>query len=474
MFKKLYVKYVELILNANPSKTWKAIRFILHWLTLPIKLFVIGTLGIYQIIRQELKTKTRPIPDHKVKEIQDQYFDLIMKKLPVLKREGHELYVNRVSYWDQPQPWNYNFDHQASRHGVYAFLMDKLGKRNNNIDTALRQHVQNGQLVRGYKNNPYTKELEYNRGTVSGDMLIGFSLAMFREEKEVIQEGTYLNAHTGLMKEAYDLMLDGIISNDYSFLEKERPEKQDVQQPMWDRLEKENEKIAPSKQAKMKSIRGMWQPGLETVGAQALTVLAAIRIGDKIIGASYAKKEYKKLLYRYGYGLLSLFPTAFIKSKRGYFNDHNCITALYILSQLSSSKLGKLFWKIPMVYVWLLSRKHYNGYFTGLLEDAHPGTVSQKYIQDCQAFLYEEEPKTYGYAQSSDSVPEQLPVKFNEMNQGEFYPDEDQKLLVPSDIDSETKRQVLSGIEKYRSGLGWLAYHVMLERVTSDAHKKRI
>jgi hypothetical protein len=259
-------------------------------------------------------------------------------------------------------------------------------------------------------------------------------------------------------------MLYSIIENDYALLEFSRPDNEDPQQALWDKVQEHNLKCLPSQNRKVKSIRGMWQPGLETVGAQALTILAALRIGDKIIGASYAKKEYRRLLFKFGYGLLSLFPTAFAKSQRGYFNDHNCITCLYILSSLAETKLGRLFWKIPMLYVWMLSRTWYNGYFTGLLEKAHPGTVSQEYLDKCKAYLYEEKPLSYSYAQSACYPAKEYPVKFNDMSQDEFYPDMPHELLVPDIIDDETKRQVLSGIEKYRSGLGWLACAVMLEK----------
>jgi hypothetical protein len=465
MLKNLYIKYIELICLTKPPKYLKVLRFILHWLTIPIKLMVIGSMGTYQIIRQEFFTKRRKVPPLPSHEIKLEYFNSIKSKLPVLKTAELELYVNRVPYYEQPQKWNFNSDHQASRHGVYCFLNGILGTRVIEQDVALCKHLVMGQLARGYKWNPFeSMQIVYNQGSVSGDMLIGVSLAMTNLIKEKIEEGTHIQGYNGFLKERYDEMLYNIIENDYSLLEYVRPDKEDPQQALWDKAQIHNEKAIPSQHIKIKSIRGMWQPGLETVGAQALTILAALRIGDKILGASYAKKEYRRMLFRYGYGLLSLFPTAFVKSQRGYFNDHNCITSLYILSSLAETKLGRFFWKIPMLYTWMLSRTWYNGYFTGLVEKAHPGTISQSYLDKCKAYLYEDKPLTYSYAQSASLPANEYPVKFNDMSQDEFYPDMPHELLVPTDLDDESKRQVLSGIEKYRSGLGWLACAVLLEK----------
>src|SRR5690606_22888301 len=107
----------------------------------------------------------------------------------------------------------------------------------------------------------------------------------------------------------------------------------------------------------------------------ALTILASLRIASKVTDSSVCRKEYNNLLWRYGYGLLSLAPTAYIDSQRGYFNDHNCLISLYALFRLADSPLGKLFWALPMVYVWTLSRHWYNGYFTGLVRECIPWLI---------------------------------------------------------------------------------------------------
>ena len=72
-----------------------------------------------------------------------------------------------------------------------------------------------------------------------------------------------------------------------------------------------------------------------------------------------------------------------------------CLIALYVLSKSSKTTLGKLFWKIPMVYVWLLSKHWYNGYFTGLVKECYPNVISKSYIDKCKQYLYEEKPNTF-------------------------------------------------------------------------------
>lgn len=485
LFDKVYVKYMELILNAQPSKTWKAIRFVLHWLTLPLKLMLIGGLGGFQIIRQSLTMKKRAVPAMPTDEKRTTHLKALMAKLPVYRGADQELYVNRVNYMYQPDLKNHNYDHQAARHGTYAFLMGAIDKRTAEIDNAMAAHVYKGQLSRGYKKvndiepdgltedgMPQFKiieKTERNSGSVSGDMLIGYSLGMLNRREEAATVADYngsqllVDGANGYMKERYDEMLHTLIENDYAILEGSRPEDGDINQAMWDRIEAYNEKAINKK--KMKSIRGMWQPGVETVGAQALTILCALRVGDKVLGASYAKKEYRRLLFRYGYGLLSLFPTAFTKKSRGYFNDSNCMVALYILSTLADTKLGKMFWRIPMKYVFNLSKPWYNGYFAGLLNDAHPGSVTQKYLDDCVAYLYEEEmPVVISYEAGANLEPKEYPIVLSNRNQDEFLPDQGQTMLLPDGLTTEEKGKALVRVTRYRSGLGILANAIMLEK----------
>jgi hypothetical protein len=429
--------YQKFILNIKPNTTWKVVRFLLHWITLPLKLIAIGGLGITQIILKSFK-KQRPVPEMPSRTAAYLDFRQVFLNLPVLKTEDVELYVNRVPFNQIPTRSNYNTDHQCSRHATYAFLMNKLGKYNSRIDAAVAEHIQPGYLCRGWKLNPYEDQMMYNVSTVSGDMLCGLNLAMLGKP------GDWL-------KEKYDQLITDIIQHDYSLLEGGTPDKGDYEREVWD------EQMAIVKYpegVRMKSSRGMWHPGLETVGAQALTLLSSLRVADKKLGSPLAKSEYKKMLWLYGYGLLSIFPTAYTDKQRGYFNDHNCLIALYTLSKLADNSLGRLFWKIPMVYVWLLSRHWYNGYFTGLVKDCYPEVISQKYVDKCIAYLYENQPRIHGYIGGGITKPiSEVPVTYNDLGEDEFSPD----------IRQDEKRILADESSKIKTGLGWFACAVMLD-----------
>lgn len=434
---KLFKKYMEMILETKPTKTWQVIRFVLHWLTLPIKVIAIGSLGMYQIISKKLTIKDRKSTGTlKLENIQKPYFKKVFDRLPIFHTTELKLYTNRVPYYAVPNGSNHNSDHQCSRHSTFAFLLSKLGLRDDAVDKATWMHMQGKWLARGYYWGP--DGLHYNAKTTSGDMLCGLNLAVLVTQNDAV-------------KERFDQLVHHIIENDYSLLEGQSPDSDSVAYDLYQQKLKAAG-YAPEK-IEMKSERGMWQPGLETVGAQALTVLAALRIADKKLRSKEANKHYRKLLWKYGYGLLSLAPTAYIDKKRGYFNDHNCLIALYVLSQLSDNRLGKLFWKLPMLYVWSLSKHWYNGYFTGLLNEAHPGTVSEAYLQRCKDYLYEEEPRTFGYAEREESVVSQVPVTYNRLPEDEFSPD------IPHN------EYVTSGREemKIKTGLGFIACAIMLE-----------
>lgn len=438
MLNKLYQNYLKLILNPSPSKTWKSIRFVLHWLTLFPKVIAIGSLGLFQIVLKLLTSRARTTPEIPPLEKKRAYFQKIMRELPVLKTEELELYCTRIPYGKIPDTHNQNTDHQALRHGTYSFLMNKLDLKNEKIDAAMKMHLQGKWLCRGYKINPYEDQIAFNAHTTSGDMLCGTNLAM-------------MSNPDNMLKDKFEELIHSILSSDYSLLEYGGPGVEDDTYAIYKELfEKVGEK---SELLQMKSSRGMWQPGIETVGAQALTVLSALRVSDKICKDPDAHAAYKKLLYKYGYGLLSLFPTAYIDSKRGYFNDHNCLMALNVLSKLADNKLGKLFWKTSMIYVWLLSRHWYNGYFTGLVNDAHPGTIGDKYIEKCQAYLYEQEPNTWTVETTTQEIDQNIPVNYNNIPGDEFSPEIAQNLST-----------TLNAEDKIRTGLGFMAAAVMLEK----------
>ena len=167
------------------------------------------------------------------------------------------------------------------------------------------------------------------------------------------------------------------------------------------------------------------------------------------LGSKKANKAYNKLIYLYGYGLLSLIPTTFSVEKRNYSNDHNCLVAAYILAQQSTG-LSKLYWFCIMLYVWSLSYKWCNGYFTGMIMDICP-IFTKKYVQRCKDYLYEETPNDY--AKSIYWNPwndcKLYPMKINEMNQGEFLADE---------VHQKRYNDRLT-----KSGLGLMAYAIMLD-----------
>jgi len=449
-------KYIKFILKLELTpKWWYPVRFILHWISLPIKLIVIGSLGVFQIINQTLRFSNRVIASRLNEEQKRGIIRRVFTKLPIVRNMNEELYVNRVPYYQKPNGYNQNIDHQCSRHSTYTFLMSRIGKRNEAQETAVLKHINGETLYRGYN---WAEDV--NMDTVSGDMLCGLNLAMLdavsSTKPGVINQGTTGDA----LKDAFDELVCGIIKNDYALLENpnKAPEAPSPENEAY------NEELQRVKhRPKIKSTRGMWQPGLETVGAQAITLLAAVRVADKKCGSLTPAREYSKLLYRYGYGLLSLFPTAFIQHKRGYFNDHNCMIGLYVLAKLADSKLGKLFWTLPMIYVFLLSYRYRNGYFTGLLLDVAPwlsGMLSY-HKQQCEDYLFESDNVIMYSREGGIEIPQaqELPVPFNEMNQSEFHPDQDQKHFTnnPGDVN-------MIRTDNYHSGLGWMAHMVMLNK----------
>lgn len=454
----LLSKYPQFILKLNNvPKYWFILRFIIHWITLPIKLLVIGGLGIYQIIYQELFFSNRKIENTQDKESKLRFIRFVMSKLPIARNINDEVYCPRVPYYVKANGYNHNKDHQAAWHGVYTFLMGKIGKRNSFQEIAMSKHMHGEKLFRGYDFNGNT-----NANTVSGDMLVGTSLAMLDVKSNTLVGGPITSGGSGdVLRDKFDEVVIGIIENDFALLEGNQPE-DGPERAVWDN---ELNRVKDSSLIRMKSARGMWQPGLETVGAQALTLLAAVRVADKRCGSILPKKTYKKLLNKYGYGLLSLFPTAFTQSKRGYYNDNNCMVSAYILAKLADTKLGRLFWTIPMLYIFLLSYKWRNGYFTGLLLDVAPylKPFMTNHIEQCQAYLYEEMPIPYARDNGIEiQVNKGLPVKFNDTNQGEFLYDHESKLFTNKYIDNNGEQGIMQ-TDNTHSGLGWLASAIMID-----------
>jgi hypothetical protein len=317
-------------------------------------------------------------------------------------------------------------------------------------------HILHPYLARGYMYTP-NAEFIYNIGTTSGDMLCGLNLAV-------------LTSNEVPTVDAYELLVKNIIDNDYALLEGKCPEKDDLLHDLWKKEYKASgqrfEKV------RIKSERGMRQPGLETVGAQALTILSALKLSYFKSKDQEAKREYNRLFYNYGYGLLSLFPTAYIDSRRGYFNDHNCIIALYVLLKTAESKFEKWLYKKAMMYVWRLSKHWYNGYFTGLLLDACPELLKkeeyQNHLRKCLLYLQESEP--YAMSLLNKPVehsrktlePNETPPKIYTMSEDEFYPD------IQHDVAMNTK----NGGAYYRTGLGYYASYVMCLKAWEKLNNK--
>lgn len=430
--------YAKFILKVKPSPIWQGIRFGLHWLTLPLKLLLIGGLGYYQIFTH--RNDKRRIPNKKKLP----YPEEVLAYLPVWQTAGFKCYVNR-QYADQDvNGQNHNPDHQCSRHSTFAFILSKLKLRDQKVDNAVGMHMTGERLARGFNVDAAGVPV-YNDGTVSGDMLCGLNLAILTAE-----DGS-------ILFDKFEALVQGIIDNDYSLLEGKSPDPEDPGYDLWQELLKE---VKLPEFVRMKSARGMWQPGLETVGAQALTILSALKLCYAKTKSPAAKKAYDDLFMKYGYGILSLFPTAYIKSKRGYFNDHNCMIALYVLSKLADTPFEKWLYKTAMKYVWRLSKHWYNGYFTGLLLDAYPELRKEKEFADhlvaCLEYLSEVElPEAMIRPDSFVRKDCEVPARISLMAEDEFYPD----IQFDREID-----HVDINCGYYRTGLGYFASLVMCLR----------
>lgn len=424
--KKILLK--NYLLNATPSKTYKVVRAIMHWLLLPIKLTIIGTLGIYQIIKNSFKIPREPKPITWTFDV-----DELLNKLPILNSDDFSTYICRQPVGMPIDGQQHNFDHQCLRQGTYQFLLSKLNPElvTESVIYGTSKHIQGPRLFRGYMANPTS----FNMFSVSGDMLCGMNLAM-------------LNNKNSDLKDKYEYMVLGIINNDYSLLESCSPDP--LEEPMLATIYKERliEAMSRPEMVNMKSYKASWSAGIEPVGAQALTLLATLRTSAVLCKEPIAASKYSSLLWKYGYGLLSLFPTAYIESRRGYFNEHNCMTSLYVLSKLAKYKW---FWKMPMIYVWSLSKHWYNGYFTGLLLDAHPELLKKdkykNHLLKCVEYLREVRiSEVVERSANFSEVETDAPVKLSEICENEFYPEV-----------RHNYKAMGNSSEKIMTGLGYLA-----------------
>lgn len=439
----MFKAYIKLISNTSPSKSWQVVRSVLHWLTIPIKLILIGLLGIFGIIYNRLAYKKRQpeLRDMSLKQKQDR-LKRIIKSLPVVQNDQFDLYLPRNKMTDVLNGGNHNSDHQCLRQGLYVMLMSKLGKRTFQMDNALTQFISDGRfLLRGYKFDYATQKFVNNAQSTSGDMLLGLCLGMLDTD--------LTNSSQDFLIESYDQLISSIIDNDYSLIEMERPK----DAPYNEIYDEELKRLQNRKEdVRIKSSRGMWQPGLETVGAQALTILAALKVGAKKVKNREAEKEYWKLFYKQGYALLSLLPTAYLSHRRGYFNDSNCINALYVLLKLADTRVEKFVYKFALRYVFNLSKSWYNPYFTGLVKEVAPGLVGDKYLKEVREYLYEEDPAIYTMDNAVAIKTKLVPVPLSLLNSSEF----------PYESKQDNYITIGTGTP-VRTGLGNLAAMVLLE-----------
>lgn len=402
----------HLFLNAKPSTLWKIARFFIHWITLPIKLALIGGLGLFQIVRYSFKTPREVTDTGKRWNIFE-----IMANLPLLLHEQYTAYLPRQQFGAELNGRNHNSDHQCSRHGTLTFLATKIRKADEKIVEGMSKFMLGDYLARGFTIDDMGS-MRYNTSSVSGDMLCGLALGV-----NALNEVQTDNSKP--LQDKYERLISAIIRDDYALREYDGPMADDdgiLPEIYQERLEEAgHDKFLVN----MKSNRASWSAGIETVGAQALTVLAALRVADKKFNDPLARKHYKKLLWKYGYGLLSIFPTAYIDSRRGYFNDHNCMMALYVLAKNADHKW---FWKLPMLYVWGLSRHWHNMYFDGLLLDAYPELKPRlaNHIAKSKAYLSEVGSVQQMCLKNNDVKEIQTdnwPVPLNKIYDDEFYPD---------------------------------------------------
>lgn len=401
-------KYTQFIRKTKPTEFWKKIRFILHWASLFPKLFITLLWSLCMLIYM-MTWKTR-----KTKTIFNKrsLIARVLNHLPLYTDNGIQLYCCGVPYYSSVDGSNHEITNQVAKHGIYHFLMNHLKISNGEMAKATQLHMYDYRwLARGYRINTL-KQLECNFNSPSSSELLGVALATS-------------NSSCELLKETYERLIVTILDNDYSLLD--------------------------ASNKPIKSEKGMFQPGLEVTGKDALTILAALKVAAKS-GLTDARHAYDTLIRKYGYGLLSLFPLTFTPWRRNYFNDNNCMIAAYLLTKYAKGKWAKRYWSFVMLYIWALSYKWYNGWFTGLINSVSPGLISETYTTDCKEFLYESDPLHYTNCDGKTIKPDIYPVRLDQIDEGNFL--------------GEAEHRIVLGGERKKTGLGWLAYAIMLDTET--------
>lgn len=408
-------KIIDWHRKLNPPTWWKTVRFAIHWMTLPLKVMIIGSLGLAMIIRNCFIKRNKGVTDHHSPDDETRYVVEFWKKKPLIRYGTRILHVLRVPAGEEPTGKNHNTDHQLARHGVLVAINQIDGNCPQGEISAMYDHIvrDDGQLLRGYHVDDNGDRLNSNDVDVSGDMLVG-----------LIFGSTHCSSETQYQISLINTLGQHLLVNDYAI-----------------------------KSGNKKSDVAMWEPGIFTVGAQAVTILAALRFCYRKTHNLEFLKRYLWLFYFCGYGLLSLFPTAFLPSRRGYNNDNVVIQALYSLIKNTDSSLERFVYKFAILYTWLLSFPYYNGFFTGLVHDV-TGLIPRVYRQRCLNYLTVDGWSAYSRSGWSEtSIMKSLPLPPQLRNNGEFG---------PVDEDQETGR--LGGFDEYVSVLGWLSSYTLIKK----------
>jgi hypothetical protein len=437
--------------NVNPSKLWKSIRFVLHWLSLPVKIFYNLSLGLVHNLMYigSKKRDLKPVSfENRAKTFQE-----VLKKLPVIKGNGFKIYAPLIPLNSPINASNHGIENQAMLQGLLSFCSSELGYNDEQLINGLNLFLFGGMMSRGTKVNPVENRQMNNFKSCNTETLSAFSLAVaFLNAKKSkntleIDGNSYvpLSGPEYHLREKFETLVMTIMEEqDMALLEGANPE-----DPTASKLFKTLIKKAEGdvNLVLMKSIEGMFQPGLELTSKNALSILAALRVTDVKLRSLAARKYYRQLIWLYGYGLLG----AIASPKE---NNLGQMLDLYTLSKLSKTWLGKKFWKFAMKRTWKLTKYQYNGLFTGLLEKAHPNTVNPKYIKTCLDNLYEETPRTYGFLKDSTvgSLASSFPVQSSKTFESEF-------------MENLTHEVFLDVIEdRVRTGLSWVMQAIVLEK----------
>jgi hypothetical protein len=307
----LIEKYYQLLLTINPSFTNKLLNSLLFYVSFPFKLT--RNLIVFLINKRISKVPTKSFSETL----------LALNTLQLLHTNELQTYVESIGL---PNGSNHDTNNQAFYHGLYQYAASEFGEGSNpKIMTANRMFMQNKWLCNGFLWNPTKNMVEFNISSPRAINLLGVAIASYSENSP---------------NENFDQIITHMIEdNDLCLIEGQIPNLKHPNQ-MYNRLLKLNN-YRPEL-VKMKSINGLFNPGLSLTPTNALIILTALRVARIKNGNKLAGDMYNKLLFKYGYGLLSLMPDC----------DHRIVLLCSrLLSDMSKTKLGKAFWNIPKYFI---------------------------------------------------------------------------------------------------------------------------